>query len=172
MPDRHPHQRDRALVIASVLLCILAIAETACANPITPPVLLPGASGLIRFLFANAIIGLLEGLLIAQCFGTYHRSAIVIMILANCFSGVMGFVLADLMPENPLRFGTYAFVESWLTLILAILAYFVAAVVLEWPFCYWLLRFHDRHMRAASLACITAQAGSYLVLIVFFNMVN
>ena len=94
------------------------------------------------------------------------------MILANYFSGVMGFVLADLMPDNPLRLGTDTFAESWLTLILTILAYLVAAVVLEWPFCYWLLRFHDRYIRAASLACVTAQAASYLVLIIFFGLAS
>ena len=170
-------QQHWPLVLASVLLCIVALPDTAYANPVTSFVFsLPRTVfGLFRFLYGNAIIGMLEGLLIAGCFGTDRKSTVLTMILANCFSGAMGFVCEHyigIMPENPLRLGTDASAGSWLTLIVAFLAYFVAAVVLEWPFCYWLVRFHDCRMRAASFVCVTAQAGSYLALIPVFSLIG
>ena len=97
------------------------------------------------------------------------------MILANCFSGFVGYFFSEYsgtMPTNPLRFDTDELTDSWFRFTYQILGYYVAAVVLEWPFCYWLIRFHDSRFRIASIACLAAQASSYTLLIALWCIVT
>jgi hypothetical protein len=174
MPDRR-FQQDRSLILILAILYIVLIPNTAYANPIDIFFWPRTVFSILKFLYANTAIRLLEGLLIATCFRTDFKSSIIVMILANCFSGAMGYVFVDFidfMPANPLLFSTDTLNVSWSKWILLLLIYFAAAIVLEWPFCYWLVRFHNRRYRTASLACLLAQTASYVILIVFYNVIN
>jgi hypothetical protein len=153
--------RIAGLSMAAVFL----LPQIAYANPITAPLFIVPSP--VRFILANMIVGALEGLVI----GFYNRiekfSACLMMTAANLFSA---FLWASAVEHGPLNASMYWFnaglKESWPHWTM----YFLAAVVLEAPFCGLLLRDEYRPIRQTIKSTILAQAVSYTAIIAWFSM--
>jgi len=128
-------------------------------------------TGMAQLVVGNAIIGLLEGILLAAIFKVPRKRAVWIMILANYVSMIAGLVgvkvaWAGLRPwlvgDEPLYHMTR------LVLIPAALS-FAVTLALEWPFCYWAMKGETRRFRRSVQGDLIVQTASYLLLVpVFF----
>jgi S-formylglutathione hydrolase FrmB len=142
------------------------------ANAGTPLMLLTFA----HLIFGNAIIGLVEGLLLWLMFRkSAHGAAVPLMIAANYLSAFVGLaflvsvsaplVTSFLLPADPTR----ALAElpeavrtaAWV----AYPAAYVLTVVLEWPFVFVALKPRSRRVLTALGASVVLQAASYAVLV-------
>jgi len=128
-------------------------------------------AGMFHLLIGNALLGVLEGLLIAMVFKTRWRRAVLIMILANYVSTIFGKLTARLAVGTLHAAGsdTTSLYDFWGVLqeALAILfaLSFAATLVLEWPFCFWALKNSARRLTKSIGATFLAQTASYAVLI-------
>src|SRR5437764_398204 len=93
--------------------------------------------GICHLAFGNALLGVLEGCLLAWVFRCTLEWAVPLMVLANYFSSLVGLALLEplrslvesTLPEPPLYHVARAhFLFLGLT--------FPLTVILEWPFCW------------------------------------
>ena len=132
------------------------------ANAGTPLIWLSG----MHLLFGNFLIGVFEGLLLARIFRLPSKGAVICMIAANYTSFIMGLFLIDLLqPRIQAFFGNVPpiFIVRRMLMVLAI-ALFTATIVIEWPFCWWLLRKGRRPLVRSLVASLVAQTASYAIL--------
>lgn len=121
----------------------------------------------LHLLFGNALIGVLEGWLLARLFKFKSRTAILLMIPANyvsCIVGLVGLhvlagILQKLWPDTPPLFLVGR--EH----VMAILAAYLATVAIEWPFCRILTRGTPAPGLRAWKASLVAQTASYALLV-------
>jgi len=166
MPRRASLTHRLSLVFFAFAI-ILAAASPAFANAGTP---LMWASAMY-LMFGNAIIGIVEGLLIGKLFKVRFRRAVLIMILANyvsMFSGVAGVEYLSRwfqdvrMRQDPLQAG-------WQATVLAAIASYLCSVILEWPFCIWAMRKTGARAAKSLRASLVAQTASYCLLVPYFS---
>jgi hypothetical protein len=146
------------LVLAVPMVLILFV-QTAYADAGTPLMWLAGG----HLLFGNAIIGVVEGLLLAFVFDANTIRCILIMALANYVSMIAGLLgiestsrlLATDISINNLRF----------TILAMAVALYLVTIVVEWPFCYWALKGKDRRRFRAIAASTLVNTTSYALLI-------
>ena len=152
--------------LAAVLL--LAFLDTPVIADAGSPMML---AGMFHLLIGNALLGVLEGSLIALVFKTRWRRAVLIMVLANYVSAIPGKLMARLAVGMLHAVGSDAtsLYDFWGVLqeALAILfaLSFAATLVLEWPFCFWVLKNSARRLTKSIGACLLAQTASYAVLV-------
>jgi hypothetical protein len=148
--------RAEALLLAA-LLCLPA---TALANAGTP--LMWATAG--HLLFGNAIIGVLEGLILAFLFHLPKWKSVGVMILANYVSAWAGSVL---LSSGLLRLPmTIENVRPMLLLTLVIL--FVITVLLELLFIAFLFRRDPRQWAKGLKGSLLVQTVSYVLLIAWY----
>jgi hypothetical protein len=126
--------------------------------------------GICHLALGNAVLGLLEGALIAWVFRRAFDLAVPLMVLANYFSSLVGLALLD-----PLRL----LVESWLpepplshvfrAHLLFLGLTFPLTVVLEWPFCWAVVGLSRGQWKRALWASLLAQTASYLLLVPYYK---
>jgi len=141
---------------------LLSFHSVALANPLTPVFLTQG----IHLYVGNAIIGVLEGLLIAWIFKVPRRRSIGFMIGANYVSmlggiivlGLCGYFAAGLFFLEPELYMIHYFRFIFVPL-------FLFAIVLEWPFCSWIMPSCKGRWRKGIKASLLAQAISYALFI-------
>jgi len=143
------------LLIGCLFLCPAAVE----ANAGTPLMWL----GAFHLVIGNAIIGIVEGLLIAVVFKVRKRRAVPIMILANYLSTIAG-------GAGTLWLGAALAGQADLYLIAGVIAFlsvlaFAFSVILEWPFCLWILRRSENRAARAWRASLLAQTVSYVFLL-------
>ena len=124
---------------------------------------------LLMHLFAgNAVIGLIEGALIARVFKIKAGKIILLMIAANYFStwaGALGLSWLGSRFESPLaRLVTLDTLQLFIWSL--ILAAFVGSVVLEWPFCMIAMWRTPSRLSRSLFACALAQVVSYALVLV------
>lgn len=120
----------------------------------------------------NAIIGLIEGAVIARAFRFPPVRTILLLIVANYCSMVIGVFLfglgenrspiPDALFEMPLH---HAGAVLWICVAIS----FVVSVIVEWPFCCVAARLAKATARRALLAVLVANAVSCPLLILLFS---
>lgn len=129
------------------------------------------ASGLFM-LFGNALIGILEGLLIASVFKTRAGRTVLFMIVANYVSMFVGLwgvsYLADWFTEIQLRVEPVQ--AGWRALLVAVVGSFLCSVAIEWPFCSLAMKNTGVRPGKAIRATLLAQTASYAILIPCFSL--
>ncbi len=119
-----------------------------------------------HLLVGNVLIGVLEGFVIARIFKVKAIRSILIMALANYFSMVAGFGGIALIVYFLKSFITLYSIFMFLTVFLIIS--FLLSVVLEWPFCCWILKKQADVKKKAWRASFIAQSISYIIIFYFW----
>ncbi len=148
-----------------ILFAFFAAPSLAGANMGTPLMW----AGTFHLFLGNALIGLIEGWLIAGCFSLPKAKSIWIMVAANYFSAWIG-----LLVLNPqLQILDSATIENgWSRIWCMFAATYLMTLVLEWPFvalCFFKGR---NRMRDSIKASLLAQSASYLLLFGFYWSVS
>lgn len=158
-----------ARVHRAVVLIGMAIA-------LAPPALADVGTPLIwaqcsHLFLGNAVIGLIEGLLIAALFKTGRRRAIAGMVMANYTSMLVGVLLfnqwalerlGDFFGKSAPLSLTVENAVSYHVVVIVLLAIFTAIV--EWPFCYLIFRPQPKPLSRSVKGCLLAQFVSYVML--------
>jgi hypothetical protein len=127
-------------------------------------------AGFAHLTVGNAIIGVFEGLLLAWLFKLGPLNTVPIMILANYFSMGVGLLA---LPTFIVRFGQRLmgpaplYAAPRVIILLAFLTY-GASILLEWPFCFWIMSRGKQRARRSLYASCLAQTASYVLLIPFY----
>ena len=129
-------------------------------------------AGAFHLLIGNALIGIGEAWVLNRLYRVPLRRTAGIMILANYFSCWLGMFLFDFLARrfDGIQFGgNPLYAGLWLTLAGAAASYLLT-IVLEWPFCRWVLSKAVVVVRRPSAlrASITVQTASYLLLALFY----
>ena len=147
---------------AVVALVLLSPAETY-ANVIS----IFNQTLLLHLFVGNAVIGVIEGALIARFFKLRAGTTILLMIAANYFStwtGAVGLSWLGSRFETPLaRLVTLDTLQLFICGL--ILAAFVGSVVLEWPFCLIAMWRKPGRVSRSFCACALAQVVSYALVL-------
>ena len=152
-------------ILAALLL--LLIPTTAQANAGTP---LMWAT-MLHLVIGNAIIGVLEGLLVARILKCRRRTAIGAMIAANYISawvGGLGLMFAfQLLP--PVALGYAMFVP-----VAGIAATYIATVFLEWPFVWSCIdkAVENRKKRALWISALVQALSYALIVVPWFSLAS
>ncbi len=116
-----------------------------------------------HLLVGNAMIGVLEGFVIARIFKVKALRSILIMVLANYASMIAGCAGVAAIVY---------FLKSFITLysigillIFFLIISFLLSIVLEWPFCYWILKRQVDVKKKAWRASVIAQFFSYVIIV-------
>jgi hypothetical protein len=148
-----------------ILIALLGVPSIAAANAGTP---LMWASAL-HMLIGNAVIGVLEGGLLARVFKVRIPRAIVLMILANYFSAWLGWAcLADRIADH-LRFDLY---NAWRLLWTMVAAAYFMTILLEWPFVAGCFARHRKWFRKSCVASVLIQTVSYILLFAWYGLAS
>ncbi len=122
--------------------------------------------GVRRLLILNALIGILEGVLVAKVFKTRVLKSVGIMVVANYVSTVFGLmglgVLSGLLSNGPVFQNEFLFIG----MIFAVS--YVVTVIVEWPFCFRILAGQENRKVRSLKASIFVQTISYVILIALF----
>lgn len=157
-----PH-RERALAIA---IGSLLLAAPAAANGIWGSPLMLAHT--FQLWIGNLLIGVAEGLVIWKFFQVRPLRAVLTMIAANYFS-TWTVALLFLVLQLGLRgdvMGLSPYVHPFVFASGHFVAFFLASVLLEWPFCAFALRQSPAQGRSIH-ASLLAQTCSYALLIPF-----
>jgi hypothetical protein len=152
MMDRNPCGREVLLrhALWSVALWGLAILP-ARANSIS---VVMGLTGLV-LLYGNALIGLIEGLMLGFIFKTGKLRAIAIMVLANYVSAFAAYIASNASYDVNLN---NAVTLSYIVPVVC----FICTILIEWPFCHWALResrfLSTRTIKAVLMVNVTTYA--------------
>ncbi|MCG3125792.1 MAG: hypothetical protein CHACPFDD_00619 [Phycisphaerae bacterium] len=112
----------------------------------------------------NALIGWLEGSLIARWFGSRRRTAVLAMVLANYLSAVVGIMLLSLPVVRDWVEDTITIEHVWFWHAVMIVGLYVLTVVLEWPCCIIACGGRRRPLRDGMYASLGASGVSYVLL--------
>jgi len=148
---------NRTTRVLPLLLGLLAVPHQASANAGTPLLW----AGMIHLTVGNAVIGVVEGLLLGWWFGLPRARAIAVMIVANYASAWLGGVLiggaiAGSLPTD-LNSGW-----RWLWGMVGIT--YCLTLLLELPFVAWLFRATHGGLNRILRASLAIQSVSYLLL--------
>jgi hypothetical protein len=123
-----------------------------------------------HLLIGNIFIGVIEGVVIARLFQTARARSIGIMILANYTSMVLGWLIVGL---------TKGFVEkiadlyNIFNIVFGLfIASFILTVIIEWPFCFWILKAKAGKGGLSFRANLIAQSISYALLIPVYLLLS
>ena len=119
--------------IAAVLVCFWA-------RPAYANVVIAGMDAAVLGVFISVFVGGLEGLLLVWWFKAEPGRALVLMVLANIASTLLGLILA--IPWRmaiSLVFGSQLIYWMGPAAVITLIAAFVCTVLAEWPFCHFIL---------------------------------
>jgi hypothetical protein len=148
--------KDR-YVLALVVFALLVLPQHASANAGTPLMW----AGMIHLAVGNALIGLVEGLLLAHFFGLTRRKAVGIMILANYVSAWIGGLLirGAIVRALPIDL-----TNAWRWLWIMVVVMYGLTILLEWPFVAWCFRGAQDWLKRSVRASFVIQSVSCMVL--------
>jgi hypothetical protein len=118
----------------------------------------------------NAIIGVFEGLIMAKTFKTKHTRSILIMILANYISmiaGILGIGFFGVATNNIISINNLAYFICGF-----FIASYIATIIIEWPFCFWIMRGKEHRRKLSFKASVLLQSISYIVLVPIYLSVS
>ncbi len=155
--------------LPAVTLLALLLPATALANAGTP--LLLGTAA--HLLIGNALIGLLEGLLVGAVFKAKKLRAIAVMVLANYFSATLGALAEE--PFADWLLGDTPLARARLVLAALVVLAYLGSLVLEFPFVLLALGAPPpgtSRLRRAVRACLLSQTASYALLLPWFAVLS
>jgi len=125
-------------------------------------------AGALHLLIGNAIIGFIEGEIIAIAFKTKKLWSILVMIVANYISMWTGaFILNGLTDKLQSMVTIYNITVIFCALIAIS---FLITFIIEWPFCLFLFRRKEKRIKRSLLANLITQSISYILLIAFYAL--
>ena len=114
-----------------------------------------------HLIFGNAVIAVIEGLILSAVFGTSKRRAIGFMLIANYLSTWGGMVpLAAVQACLPFTLSS-ARASIWVMIGVA----YLMTLVPEWPFVALCLRGKTRWLSKSVLGSLLVQSATYVVLV-------
>lgn len=123
---------------------------------------------LLHLSLGNALIGCLEGSLLARMFGTSRPKAIGAMIVANYVSAWLGGVLIG---TSVLKVAPVDLTNGWLWFWIMVGATFCLTLLLEWPFVAWSIRGTQQWLRRSIRGTLVVQSASYAILFTWYWLV-
>jgi hypothetical protein len=120
--------------------------------------------GALHLVLGCALLGLVEGWLIARLFKTPPRKTILSLVFANYFSAAVGVVF--LLPLMSLIPASLNHVTAYVWTSVAV--YFLATVIVEWPFVFALFKTDPRWLPRSIQASLVAQGATYGALILLY----
>jgi len=167
MKCRYTNKAIKVIVSLFFALCFSSI--SASANAGTPLV----QFGLFHLVIGNTLIGLLEGYLIYRFFKAENGKCVIIMILANYFSCIVGYILTLIAGQGLLDsiYSEISIYNVGTHIISSIILLIILTIILEWPFCFYILRRKEKPVITSLRASIFVQLISYLFLfLIYFHM--
>ena len=148
-----------------VLVSLVALPQQAAANAGTPLMW----AGIIHLVIGNALIGLLEGVLLGRLFHVPRTKAIVAMIAANYASAWFGglFIrgaMVKALPMDP--------TNGWFWFWVMVVVTFGLTLILEWPFVAWGFRGVQHWLTRSVRASLVIQSSSYVLLFAWYWMAS
>ncbi len=142
------------LPIVLLFLCLIPL--TASANAGTALIW----AGVLHMVFGNALIGLLEGGILARLFKLNSTECILVMILANYFSSWAGLFLNTTI-TNHLSLNLY---NAWFWFWAMVGFAYLTTLILEWPFILFCFRGSPNRFRQSLLGNLIVNSISYVLL--------
>lgn len=126
-------------------------------------------ASMLHLVFGNAIIGLIEGLLLGSIFKCSKWKSVLILIVANYASAwAGGFFVASYLPSL-----VEMTIENIQVLFLVFVAVaFVITLLIEFPFFWFALRSRDHSLRRSLIATPVIHGISYTLLIGWYWMAS
>lgn len=137
------------------------IPSLALANAGTPLLWL----SMLHLVLGNAVIGIIEGLIVSKLLKTTKLRSILVMIAANYISAAAGagcLWLLDLIQIEGLKFFFFNHLKFSIGIILSALV--ILTVFIESPFCYFLDKERPRKWKIALRTSLVVQAVSYALI--------
>jgi hypothetical protein len=138
-------------------LLIVALPSTAFADAGTP---LMWAT-MLHLVIGNAIIGVLEGFILAKVFSLKKVKCIGLMIAANYFSAWIGGFLISGAIARHLHMDLNT---GWTSFWILVVATYAITLILEWPFVALCFRGSDNWFRRSLSGNFLVQSASYVLL--------
>ncbi len=147
-------------LVASLLFC----PHRAYADGISPAFLKQS----YHLLVFNFLIGILEGLIISSIFHTSKKRSILIMVLANYASMILGmFFMLCFAFVIPLTLQHYPLNDvAWNTITLFLT--FILTNLIEWPFVYRILKNNEKRFVRSIWGTLVVNLISYALIILFY----
>lgn len=155
---------------ATGIVVLLLTASPALANAGTPLLW----ANAFHLLLGNIFIGIFEGWLISRLFKIRNKWLFPVMILANYFSFIAGMAGLAWFNQTLAKSPLFQPPVHYLPTILISLgvATYLASIILEWPFCWFIVRKSPRPIRTATLASLVAQTTSYAILTPLYFLIS
>jgi MFS family permease len=155
----------RQITLLLALLGLVAFPQHAWANAGTALMW----AGMLHLVIGNALIGLLEGVLLSRFFGVARGKAIGVMIVGNYTSAWLGglFIRGAIVKALPMDL-TNGWRWFW---VMAVVTYFLTLII-EWPFIAWTLRGTHKWLRRSVGASFMVQSASYVLIFGWYWMAS
>jgi hypothetical protein len=155
----------RTLLIGGVFLFSIATPQTAFADVGTPLLW----AGLLHMVIGNAVIGVVEGLVLAKLFSLAKIRTVIVMIVANYFSAWVGELFLGSLIVNHLHIDLN---NGWRWFWIMVLFTYWITLALEWPFVAFCLRGSVNWFRKSIKGNLIIQTLSYAVLFGWYWMAS
>jgi len=146
-----------------LLLCLLPL--TARADAGTPLMW----AGMLHLAFGNAVIGVLEGLLLAKFCKLKNGQCVGVMILANYFSSWGGGLFLAGTLASHLSLNLY---NAWFWFWIMVGITFLLTLILEWPFVFFCLRRQPGRFKKSLGGNLLVNSISYVLLFGWYWMAS
>jgi len=123
-------------------------------------------AGIAHLFIGNAVIGLLEGLIVGIAFKTSRMLSVPVMIVANYISMFAGAFILSKLSDKLLSVVTIYNITVILCALIVVS--FLITFIIEWPFCLFLFRKQEKRVKRSLLANLITQSISYILLIAFY----
>jgi len=159
------------MALAGAFAGVVFWPSAAWANGVTPLIF----ASCFYMVVGNALIGVLEGLLIGLVFKVRKGLAILCMIVANYLSAWLGWIMLGIILRKPSWFnGGFERVDIYTAekvIIGCVVASILITLIMEWPFCFLALGKKPKRWLLSVWAVLLAQSVSYgfLFLVVISN---
>jgi len=155
----------RGSLLFLVVVGLVALPQEASANAGTPLMW----AGMIHLVIGNALVGLLEGLLLGWWFGVPRAKAVGAMIVANYASAWLGglFIRGAIVKVLPMDL-----TNGWQWFWIMVVVTYCLTLVLELPFIAWGFRGAQGWLKRSVRASLLVQSSSYILLFGWYWMAS
>lgn len=158
--------RRLSQIAIAVVFVLILFSEKSYANAGTALMWLTAG----HMFFGNAVIGIVEGLVIALTFKSGIIRSTLVMVLANYVSMIAGASAVGLLED---WFSTVISINNLLfSIIVLAVVLFALTILIEWPFCWWILKGRERRWFRAICAGVLVNVVSYAALVPLYTSVS
>ncbi len=143
--------------LITLVIILTAFPSTVFANAATPLMLV----SFFHLFIGNAIIGIIEGLILSKIFKLKKVKSILLLISANYFSAWIGYFLLDGFYHNIFFLNLYnAYFYYWKMVFIA----YIATLIFEWPFIFLCFSKFKSNFKKSIYGTLLIQTISYFLL--------